>query len=176
MKKYIAISGSLRKDSYNTRLLHEAIQVAPEGMEIEMYDIHSLPLYNQDLEDSFPIEAKNLKDAIELADGIIFVTPEHNRSIPAALKNVIDWGTRPSGKNSFLNKTTFVMGASSGLIGTAVAQIHLKQIMLHLGAKVIGKPEFHLSNVQEKFNEAGELTDEKTKEYLRKALEAVVNY
>ncbi len=175
MKKIIAISGSLRKDSFNTRLLHEVVKLAPEGMEIEMFDIRSLPLYNQDLEQAFPIEVQKLKDAILNADGVIFVTPEHNRSIPAALKNAIDWVSRPWGKNSFQGKHVLVMGASSGPIATAVAQQHLKQIMLYLDAHVIGQPEFYVGNVQDKFTEAGELTDENTQEHIKNALAVLMS-
>lgn len=175
MKKIIALSGSLRKDSFNTHLLHEVVKLAPEGMQIEIFDISTLPLYNQDLEQAFPAEAQKLKDAIKVADGIIIATPEHNRSIPSALKNAIDWASRPWGQNSFPGKHILVMGASSGPIATAVAQQHLKQIMLYLDAQVIGQPEFYLGNAQDKFNDKGELTDESTREHIKKALAVLMS-
>jgi chromate reductase len=175
MKKIIAVSGSLRKDSFNTRLLQEVVKFAPEGMEIEIFDIGGLPLYDQDLEQAFPVEVQKLKDAIKRADGIIIATPEHNRSIPSALKNAIDWASRPWGQNSFPGKSVLVIGASVGPIATAVAQQHLKQIMLYLDAHVIGQPEFYLGNVQDKFNDKGELTDEATKEHIQKALVVLMN-
>ncbi len=175
MKKIIAISGSLRKDSFNTKIINEAIKLAPEGMEIVYFDISSLPLYNQDLESTYPVEAQKLKDAIKNADGIIIGTPEHNRSIPSALKNAIDWASRPWGQNSFPGKHVLVMGASSGPIGTALAHYHLKQIMNYLDAHVIGQPELYIGNVQDKFNEAGELVDENTKEHIKKGLQVLMN-
>lgn len=169
MKKFIAISGSLRKESFNTRVLKEAIKLAPEGMEISFFDIHDLPLYDQDLEATFPVAAEALKDAIKDADGLIIATPEHNRSIPAALKNALDWASRPWGANSLPGKKVLVMGASSGPIGTAPAQSHLKHILLYLDAHVVGQPELYIGNVQDKFNEEGAL-DESTKEHIKKAL------
>jgi chromate reductase len=175
MKKFIAISGSLRKGSYNTNLLHAAVELAGEGVEIQMFDISSLPLYNQDTEAPFPEGAQALKDAIKNADGVIFATPEHNRSIPSALKNAIDWASRPWGQNSFATKSVLVLGASVGPIGTAVAQNHLKQILLYLDAHVIGQPEFYLGVAQDKFDGDGKLTDETTKEHLKKALEVLAS-
>lgn len=169
MKKYIAISGSLRKESFNTRILKETIALAPAGMEIELFDIHSLPMYDQDLEVAFPASAQVFKDAIKDADGLIIATPEHNRSIPAALKNALDWASRPWGQNSLPGKKVLVMGASVGPIATAPAQSHLKHILLYLDAHVIGQPELYIGNVQDKFSPEGVL-DEDTKEHLKKAL------
>jgi len=171
MKKIIAISGSLREKSVNTMLLKAVQKQAPAGMEIEQVEIGNLPIFNEDIEYTNP--AKVLKEKIDSADGIIFVTPEYNRSVPAALKNAIDWASRPSeahGKNSFAGKTVLVMGASSGPIGTAVGQQDVKKSMLHLDALVIGQPEFFLGNAYDKFNEAGELIDESTKAHIENAL------
>lgn len=176
MKKFIAISGSLRKDSFNTRVLKASQGLTPEGMEIELFDIHSLPLYNQDVEAPFPEAAQKLKDAITEADGVIFATPEHNRSIPSALKNAIDWASRPWGQNSFAGKSVLIMGATGGHIGTALAQNHLKSIMLYLDARVIGQPELYLGSIHEKINEEGVLTDESTKEHIKKALQVLADY
>jgi len=170
MKKYIALSGSLRKESYNTALLQELKNLAPEGVEIHIQDIGTIPLYNSDLENSFPQGVQDLKDIIASADGVIIATPEYNRSIPGVLKNAIDWMSRPYGKNSFSKKPVLILGGSSGPIGTAVAQSHLKQIMVYLDAKLVGQPELYIGSVQDKFNAKGELTDEKTKEHLKKAL------
>ncbi len=175
MKKFIAISGSLRNGSFNTNLLQAAIELAPEGVEIKMIEIGSLPMYNQDLEAAFPQEAQMLKDAIEEADGIIFATPEYNRSIPSVLKNAIDWASRPWGQNSFAKKPVLILGASVGPIGTAVAQNHLKTIMNYLDTRVVGQPEFYMGTAQDKFDATGKLTDESSREHLRKALETLAN-
>ena len=175
MKKFIAISGSLRKESFNTKVLKEAIALAPEGMEISFYDIHSLPLYDQDLEAEFPASALAFKGALKDAEGLIIATPEHNRSIPAALKNALDWVSRPWGQNSLPGKKVLVMGASSGPIGTAPAQSHLKHILLYLDAYVVGQPELYIGGVQDKFSPEGVLTDENTKEHIKKALEVLMS-
>lgn len=174
MKKIIAISGSLRKDSYNTHLLKAAQELSPEGMEITIVDISRLPFFNQDLESSFPIEAQAFKDIIEAADGVIFSTPEYNRSMPGVLKNAIDWASRPWGKNSFAKKPVFILGATVAPTGTALAQSHLKSVLSYLDMYIIGQPEFYLSNAHEKFNAEGKLTDVSTQEHLKKALEVLM--
>lgn len=176
MKKILAISGSLRAQSFNTSLTNALTSLVPEGVEVEFGDISSLPLFNSDLESSFPQAAHTLKNQIESADAIIFATPEYNRSIPGVLKNAVDWASRPWGKNSFAGKPVLVMGASIGPIATAVAQQDLKKVMLYLDAKVVGQPELYIGNAQEKFNEVGELIDENTKEHIRKALNVLVSW
>ncbi len=166
----IAFSGSLRRDSYNTALIRAAKQLAPDGMDISIVDISSLPLYNQDLETEFPAEATALKEAVEAADGIIIATPEFNRSLSGVLKNALDWLSRPWGKNSLTGKPVLALGASPSAIGTALAQAHLKQILLFLDARVIGQPEFYLNHAEQKFSDDGTLTDEDTKNILIAAL------
>jgi len=175
MKKIIAISGSIRAQSFNTGLIKALPELVPEGFSVEYADISLLPLFNPDVEPTFPQEAQTLKDQIESADAIVFATPEYNRSIPGALKNAIDWASRPWGKNSFVGKPVLVMGASTGPIATAVAQQELKKIMLYLDAKLVGQPELYVGMAEEKFNEAGELTDENTKEHIKKGLGVLVS-
>lgn len=170
MKTFIALSGSLRKDSYNTHLLEALKEIAGDTAIIDIVDISALPHFNQDLESAFPSDAQTLKDKILAADGVIFSTPEYNRSIPGVLKNAIDWASRPYGKNSFAQKPILVLGASIGPTSTALAQYHLKQIMLYLDGRVIGQPEFYMGPAGGKFDESGKLTDEGTKEHLKKAL------
>lgn len=174
MKTFIAISGSLRKDSHNTRLLKALQEVAGEDARVELYDISSIPFYNQDMEASFPSEAQAFKDAILASDGVIFSTPEYNRSVPGVLKNAIDWASRPYGKNAFDGKKVLVLGASIGPISTALAQYHLKQIMLYLNAQVIGQPEFFMGPAGDKFDADGKLVDEGTREHLKRALSVLV--
>ncbi len=169
----IAISGSLRTGSYNTALLRAAQKHAPDGMNISIFDISKLSLYNKDNEVPFPVEAQALKNAVESSDGVIIATPEFNRSISAALKNALDWLSLPWGKNSLVGKNVLVLGASIGQIGTAIAQQHLKTILLFLDAHVIGQPEFYLGMAQQKFDEQGTLIDEETKKYLKQALVAL---
>ncbi len=166
----VAISGSLRKGSYNTMLVKALAGLAPAGMQIEMLEIGTLPLYNEDDEAAFPTAAQELKDKIEAADGVIIATPEYNRSIPGVLKNAIDWISRPYGHNSFAGKAALTMGVTVGKIGTAVAQSHLKQIMVYLDTRVVGQPELYLGPAQELFDKEGNLTNDSTKELLQKAL------
>lgn len=173
MKHIIAFSGSLRKASTNTGLLRAAADRVPEGMKIEILDIGWLPAFNQDVEASYPADIAALKDKIKKADGIIFATPEYNRSIPGLLKNMIDWVSRPYGETTFANKPVAVMGATPGNVGTALAQYDLKKIMLYLGARVLGQPEFYVSSSTSKFDAEGNLIDEKTKEYIAKLLTAL---
>lgn len=174
MKTYVAFSGSIRKDSYNTNLLKALQEVAGDSAKIEICDISNLPLFSQDTESAFPSEAQALKDKVEAADGIIFATPEYNRSIPGVLKNAIDWISRPWGKNSFAGKPVLVLGASIAPTSAALAQYHLKHIMLYLDAKVIGQPEFFMGSASDKFDQSGKLTDEGTREHLKKAFDVLV--
>ena len=169
----VAISGSLRKDSFNTKLLHAFAELAPEGTTVEVVSLADLPLYNSELDAAFPPAAQALKDAVNAADAVILATPEYNRSVSGVLKNAIDWLSRPYGTNSFAGKPVLVSGVSSGKIGTAVAQSHLKQIMVYLDAKLIGQPELYLGPAQEIFADDGSLKEDSTKELLQKALDAL---
>jgi chromate reductase len=171
--KIIAISGSLRKDSYNSALVRALIALAPAGMEIEQAEVGNLPLFNSDLEAVYPAEAQALKDKIVAADGVIFATPEYNRSVSGVLKNAIDWASRPYGKNAFKGKAAITMGVSSGKIGTAVAQSHLKEVLLYLQMEILGQPEIYLGPASELFDATGALTNDKTKELLASALAAL---
>ncbi len=166
----LAISGSLRKDSYNTALIRAWKKFAPEDVTVEIVDqedIRVFPPYDGDVETAnYPSVATALKERIRKADGLLIATPEYNRSVPGVLKNLLDWTTRPYGDNPYSGKPVFVMGASSGPIGTALAQYDLKKILLYFNARVLGQPEFYCGVATEKFDETGNLTDEKTKEYI----------
>jgi len=166
----VAISGSLRKGSYNTMLVKAMASLAPAGMQIEIAEIGNLPLYNYDDEATFPVAVQALKDKIKKADGVIIATPEYNRSIPGVLNNAIDWLSRPYGKNSFVKKPVLLAGVSSGKIGTAVAQSQVRVTLLYLEADIIGQPELYLGPAKDIFDEAGNITNDSTKELLTKAL------
>lgn len=178
MKKLniLAFSGSLRKSSINTGLIKASMELGGEEMNITLEDISNFPLYNQDMESNYPEELTNLKKRIREADGIIIATPEFNRSIPGGLKNMFDWTSRPYGDSAWDNKKVVTMGASPGSVGTAVGQYHLKQILLYLNTQVMGQPEFYVSNASDKFDKDGNLTDEKTKEYIKRLLESFTKY
>jgi chromate reductase len=173
---FIAFTGSIRKGSYNRKLIQAAQELAPDNVNIEILNIADLPHFNEDLEENFPEEAQNLKNKIEQTDGILVSTPEYNRSIPGVFKNAIDWTSRPYGQNSWVGKPVYVMGASIGGIATAIAQSHLKHSLLYLDAYVMGQPEFYLGNAMDKFDDNGKLTDADTRKLLEKALKDFVDF
>jgi chromate reductase len=172
----LALSGSLRKGSYNTALLRAFKERAPAGVTIEFLEIGNLPLFNQDNESNFPQGATDLKNKIRNADGIIIATPEYNRSIPGVLKNTLDWTSRPYGDSAWNEKPVFVVGAAGGGIAAALAQYHLKQILLYLNAHVPGQPEFYCGNASSKFDAAGNLTDEATQKHIDSAFTTFIAF
>ena len=140
--KVLAVSGSLRADSFNTRLLEAAAAAAPAGVEIEILDpalIADLPLYDQDLEHDAPASVDTLREAWAGADAILFATPEYNGSVPGGLKNAIDWASRPKFDAALTNKTVSVIGASTGQFGAMWAQQDLRKILGIAGARVVGE-------------------------------------
>lgn len=174
MKKVLFISGSLRNGSFNTSLLEAFASTLPSNIEPVWADIN-LPLFNEDLEaEQFPAPATTLRDQILAADAIVISTPEYNRSPSGALKNAIDWGSRPYGENAWTGKRVLVTSASPGGIAGTVANYQVKQSLLHLGAEVLGQPEFLVGNASAKFDERGALTDADTKEYIAAALDTLL--
>jgi chromate reductase, NAD(P)H dehydrogenase (quinone) len=172
----VGISGSLRQGSFNTAALRAAIGLAPEGMTIAPAEIGDLPLYNEDVKQAgFPPSVERLRAQLAAADAVLFVTPEYNYSVSGVLKNAIDWASRPPNQ-PFDGKPVAVMGASAGLFGTARAQYHLRQMLVSLNAHFINRPEVMIGQAQTKFDEAGNLTDEPTKEFIRKLLDALKSW
>ncbi|HEV7698834.1 MAG TPA: NADPH-dependent FMN reductase [Pyrinomonadaceae bacterium] len=174
--RILGISGSLRKGSFNTAALHAAQELVPEGVEMVVAEIGELPAFNQDLEADPPAAATSFKQAVREADAIVFSSPEYNYSVPGHLKNAIDWASRPYGDSAWDGKPALIMGASPGAIGTARMQYHLRQIMVFLNMHPLNKPEVMINNCASKFDEQGNLTDEKTREYLKQAIEALVHW
>jgi chromate reductase len=174
--KVLAVSGSLRGDSYNTSLLRAAIEAAPEGVEVELFDpagIRELPLYDQDLDSNEPPEpVMRLREAWGSADALLFATPEYNGSVPGGLKNAIDWASRPRLEAALLNKTVSVVGASPGQFGAMWAQADLRKILGTAGARVVGD-ELPVTRAHEKFDSAGRLLDGELFERLRLLLETL---
>jgi chromate reductase, NAD(P)H dehydrogenase (quinone) len=132
------VVGSNRRESINRKLAHALVKLADSKLVANFVELDDLPMFNQDLESSLPASVQRFKSEIEQASALLFVTPEHNRSIPAVLKNAIDWGARPYGRNSWAGKPAAITGTSPGALGTAVAQQHLRQILGDLGAQVMG--------------------------------------
>ncbi|MFT4296769.1 MAG: NAD(P)H-dependent oxidoreductase [Micropruina sp.] len=135
------IVGSLSVSSINRQLADHVIARAPQTVELAEIPICDLPLYNYDRDEAFPGEAVVFKQALESVDAVLFVTPEYNRSVPGALKNAIDWGSRPWGNNSFAGRTAAIIGTGLNGAGTAVAQSQLRSILVYLGVTVVGAPE-----------------------------------
>lgn len=171
MNKILLISGSLRADSVNTKLLKAFANEMHSDVVVEWGSIE-MPLFDEDLEqDLFPVEAQALKDKITAADGVIISTPEYNRAVPGVLKNALDWSSRSHGQKAWSEKSVLVASASPGGISGAVAHYQLITILMHMGAKPQAGVEFMLGHAFEKFDEAGELIDEKTREHIQSALQ-----
>jgi chromate reductase len=158
--------GSLSSTSINRILSKALIKLAPSDLEFTEIPIGNLPLYSPDYDSEYPPEAVALKDAIAASDAVLFVTPEYNRSIPGALKNAIDWASRPWGKNSFDHMPAAVCGASIGQIGTAVAQQSLRGVLSFCNARQMTAPECYVQFSPEVFLESGEVTNDSTRAFL----------
>lgn len=163
--------GSLASDSINRILATALAGLAPDDLELTEIPIRDLPLYNRDDELSPGPAVTAFKDAVEASDGLLFVSPEYNRSIPGALKNAIDIGSRPWGHNSFARKPTGIIGASSGMIGTAVMQASMRSVLSFLDAPQLNSPEAYIHFDPEAYGADGEVKDESTAEFLRHYME-----
>jgi chromate reductase, NAD(P)H dehydrogenase (quinone) len=159
--------GSLSTQSINRRLARALIRLAPGELEFTEIGIGDLPLYNRDLDGRFPEVALEFKALIAAQDALLFVTPEYNRSIPGALKNAIDWASRPHGENVIARKASAVIGASPGAIGTAVAQQQLRSVLSFLQAPQMNAPEAYIQLRPGLIEEDGTVTDAGTEAFLR---------
>jgi chromate reductase len=166
MHKIAVIVGSLRQNSVNLKLAKALEALGGSRFAFDYVEIGDLPIYNDDLWQTPPASVLRLKRRIEEADAVLLVTPEFNRSIPAALKNVLDWGSRPWGKNSWSGKPASIIGTSPGNIGTAVAQAELRSIAVVLDLIVLGQPEVYFVSKPGLIGENNEITDDTTREFL----------
>lgn len=173
--KILGIAGSLRRESYNRSALRAAIDLVPEGARIETFELNDIPVFNQDNELNPHPSVVEFKRRIREADAILIVTPEYNYSIPGVLKNAMDWASRPYGDNSWDGKAVALMGATPGVLGTARAQYHLRQTFINLNIFTVNQPEVMIGSAHERFDEEGNLKDEKTKELIRELLQNLVN-
>ena len=170
----LGVVGSLRSASYNQAAFRAAQQLLPEAATLQSFDLHGIPLFNQDRENE-PNEALiEFKRRIRAADAILFVTPEYNYSVPGVLKNAIDCASRPYGDNAWAGKPAAVMGASVGAFGSARAQYHLRQTLVFLNMPVVNQPEVMIAKAADQFDEKGQLTDETARKLIRKLLEELV--
>jgi chromate reductase, NAD(P)H dehydrogenase (quinone) len=181
-RKVAVIVGSIRKGSLNRMMAHALAALAPASLELEIVEIAQLPLYNQDL-DSSPPDNQDLDSAppaewtafrqkIKAADAVLFVTPEHNRSVPAALKNAIDVGSRPYGSNSWGGKPAAIVSVSPGAIGGFGANHHLRQSLVFLNMPPLQQPETYIGGAAKLFDDDGKLVNPGTAEFLKKFMQA----
>ncbi len=175
--KVLGFGGSLRKGSYSRALLHVAAESAPEGVEVELWErLAEVPPFNQDAERAPPSVILDFKTRIKTADAILIATPEYNYSIPGYLKNAMDWASRPYGDNAFADKPVAILSSSTGSLGGARAQYHIRQCFVFLEMHPINMPECIVSHVGEKMGEDGRLNDQKTREKITEVLEALAAY
>ena len=159
MSKYtIAVFvGSLRRDSFNRKLAHAMAILAPADFTFEQSQIDDLPLYNQDDDDEPAASVQRLKGEIKKADGLLFITPEYNRSMPGVLKNAIDHASRPYGQSAWAGKPAGVLGVSVGPVGTALAQQHLRNVLAYLDVPTLGQPEGYIQAKGDLFDASGRI-------------------
>lgn len=169
----VGVAGSLRQGSYNRALLRAAQQLAPVAVQIRIYDLSEIPLFNEDVERAgIPPGVAHLRQAVAEADGFLVATPEYNQGVPGVMKNAFDWLSRPS-RNSVLNgKPAAILGASPGITGTARAQSQLRQSFAFTNTPVLLKPEVLVGRAHEKFDADGRLTDDTTQKFVVLLLEA----
>ena len=170
------IIGSLSKGSINRKLARALIRLAPEELEFKEINYEKLPLYNHDLDADFPLAASEFKKNLSQVDAVLIVTPEYNRSIPGALKNAIDWASRPKVENAFARKPSAVIGASTGAIGTAIAQQHLRSILAFLDSPQMTFPEGYIQFKPGLVTDEGEVTVDSTREFLRQFMQAFYEF
>lgn len=172
--KILGIAGSLRSGSYNRLALNAAQELLPDGAELQLIELQGIPVFNQDDELLPPVAVIEFKRRIVAADAILFATPEYNYSIPGALKNAFDWASRPYGKSAWLGKPAALLGASTGTLGTARAQYHLRQILVAQDMPVVNQPEVMIGLAEQRFDSDGRLVDEASRKLIRALLAALV--
>jgi chromate reductase len=170
MKNIAVLVGSLRKESFSRKIARALIALAPAGLKLEIVEIGDLPLYNQDAEDANPKPAAWLafRDRIRPMNGVLFVTPEYNRSVPGLLKNAIDVGSRPYGQSVWSGKPCGVVSVSPGAMGAFGANQHIRQSFVFLDMPTMQQPEAYIGNAASLFDEQGTLTNDKTRELLQR--------
>jgi|SRR5712672_3381639 len=166
----VVIVGSLRKESYTLKIANALTRLAPDTLKLNVVTLHDISFFNQDLEATPPADWLKFRETLQKSDGVLFVTPEYNRSIPGVLKNAIDVGSRPYGKSSFLGKPTGIVSNSPGPLGGVNAAKHLQNILPGISGPILGQPEIYLNGVGDAFDEKGHLT----KESLQKVLQQYI--
>lgn len=172
--RILGIAGSLRRDSYNRASLLAAQELLPADVELDIFDLIGIPVFNQDDEGVLPLAVREFKRRTRGADALLFAAPEYNASVPGVLKNAIDWASRPAPENAWARKPAAIMGASLGAWGTVRAQSHLRQILVHLDVLCLNQPEVMIADAANRFDRTGELIHEPTRKFIRSLLEELV--
>jgi chromate reductase len=166
----LGIAGSLRTGSFNRLALAAAQKLVPEGAKMDIFDLHEIPIFNQDQEKTPPPPVVEFKKRIRAADAIVFATPEYNYGVPGVLKNAIDWASRPSGESAWDGKPAAILSAASGIMGGVRAHYHLRQSFVYLNMYATNLPEVLIGNAKDKFDANGNYTDEDGKKLITKLL------
>lgn len=174
--KILGFAGSLRKESFNKALLHNAVSLVPNNSTLEIFELAGIPPFNQDTEENMPDKVREFKSKIRNADAILISTPEYNYSIPGVLKNAIDSASRPYGDNPFDGKPVAIMSASVGMLGGSRAQYHLRQIFVFLNMYPINRPEIMVNFAADKFDSNGNLMDENSKKLIGMLISNLVDW
>jgi chromate reductase len=176
MRTILGVSGSLRRDSWNTKLLQAAAELLPQGFELQLYEgLKAIPPYDEDDDrEPAPAAAADFRAAIAGADGLLFATPEYNSSVPGQLKNAIDWASRPLATNPIRNKPVAVVGASTGAFGAVWAQAELRKVLAATGARVVDG-EVALGHAPTRFDEDGRLVDDQIREELQEVMSTLAS-
>jgi len=173
--RVLAFAGSLRKGSYNKALIRAAVELAPENVTMEVFDLEGIPPFNQEQENNPPSKVADFKEKIRGADALLIATPEYNYSIPGVLKNAIDWASRPKQGNPLQGKPVAIMSASSGRFGGARAQYHLRQCFVFLDMRPVNQPEVMLASAADNFDSDGKLTNEQTRMQIKQLIQALTS-
>ena len=174
MTKVGIVVGSIRKNSFSEQLANNLVELFPEGYETEFVEIANLPLYNQDSDENIPEVYTSFREKIKSLDAVVFVTPEHNRSIPAALKNALDVGSRPYGSNVWNGKPALIVSQSPSDLSGFGANHHLRQVLAFLNMPVVQQPEVYIANVHQLLDENGKINNEDTVGFLQSVVDAYV--
>src|ERR1700688_4948307 len=168
----VAIVGSLRKESFSLKIAHALAKLAPASLKLEVTTLHGISFFNQDLEGAPPANWLACREKLQQLNGVLFVTPEYNRSIPGVLKNAIDVGSRPYGKSSFLGKPIGIVSNSPGPLGGVNAAKQLQNIMPGISGPIMGQPETYLSGIGDAFDDKGQLSKESLQKVLQQFIDA----
>src|SRR4051794_181724 len=168
----VVIVGSLRKEAHTLKIANALAKLAPESLKLEVVTLHGISFFNQDMEAAPPADWLKFRETLQKSNGVLFVTPEYNRSIPGVLKNAIDVGSRPYGKSSFLGKPIGIVSNSPGPLGGVSAAKHLQNILPGISGPILGQPEIYLNGVGDAFDDQGDITKESLLTVLKQYIDA----